>query len=97
MLGTCYARGEIDRATAPILRADLRHTIDRSDTERVVVDCSAVTFADSACYHTLVEATSYARDHGHSLVIRNPSPSCALLLCVCDWDGLCLEDAERWQ
>ena len=95
MRGTCYAHGELDYATAPALRTELRDTIDRSDSECVVVDCSAVTFADSACYHALADATIYARQHGHSLVIRNPSPQCELLLRFCEWDGLRPENPQE--
>jgi stage II sporulation protein AA (anti-sigma F factor antagonist) len=97
MLGTCPVIGEIDLATAPALRADLRNTIDRSDTDLVVVDCSGVTFMDSGGYHALADETAYASRHGHALVIRNPSPSCALVLRLCDWDGLHREDPEGLQ
>jgi anti-anti-sigma factor len=74
--------------------ADLRNTIDGSDEALVSVDCSDVTFMDSSGFHVLVDATSYAARRGHTLVIRNLSPSCRRLIRLCDWDNeLCLENA----
>src|SRR5712691_9197837 len=73
MLGTCMALGEIDTATAPAFNADLHDTIDDSDEAFVSVDCSGVTFMDSAGYHVLVGATAYAGRRGRTLVIRNMS------------------------
>ena len=86
MLGTCTALGQIDTATAASFNADLHDTIDSSDEAFVSVDCSGVTFMDSAGYHALVDATSYAVRRGHTLVIRNLSPSCARLVRLCDLD-----------
>ena len=86
MLGTCTTIGEIDTATAPAFNADLHDVIDTSDAALVVVDCSDVTFMDSAGYHALVDATNYAVRRGHTLVIRNLSPSCARLIRLCDSD-----------
>ena len=86
MLGTCRALGEIDTATAAAFGADLRDAIDSSDEAFVSVDCSGVTFMDSAGYHALLDATNHAVRRGHTLVIRDPSPSCALLIRLCDMD-----------
>ncbi len=72
--------------TAPEFSVGLCDMIDRSDETLVVVDCSDVTFMDSAGYHVLVDATEYAVGHGHTLTIRNMSPSCARLIRLCDWD-----------
>jgi anti-anti-sigma factor len=83
MAGTCKAVGEIDMATAAAFRADLFDVIDNSEEALVSVDCSGVTFMDSAAYHTLIEATEYAERRGHTLVIRNLSPSCARLIRLC--------------
>jgi anti-anti-sigma factor len=87
MLGTCTAVGEIDLATAPAFKADLHDAIDTSDTDVVLVDCSGLTFMDSAGFHTLLDATEYAVRHGHTLEIRNLSPSCSRLLRLCDWES----------
>jgi len=86
MLGTRRLFGEIDIATAPAFNTDLRDAIDNSDEALVSVDCSGVTFMDSAGYRALVEATQYAVRRGRTLVIRNMSPSCAMLIRLCDLD-----------
>ncbi len=86
MLGTSKAIQEIDRATAPAFNAYLHDAIDTSDEVLVVVDCADVTFMDSAAFHVLVDATEYAVRHDHTLLIRNLSPSCAMLIRLCDLD-----------
>jgi len=86
MLATCKALGDIDTATAPSFNAELHDVIDNADEAFVNVDCSGLTFIDSAGYHALVDATNYAIRSGHTLVIRNLSPSCAMLLSLFDED-----------
>jgi anti-anti-sigma factor len=86
VLGICKAFGEIDTSSAPAFNAHLHDAIDSSDEALVVVDCSGVTFMDSAAFHVLVDATEYAVRRGHALVIRNMSPSSAMLLRLCDLD-----------
>lgn len=77
MLGIFKTIGEIDLATAPAFNADLHDAIDCSDEALVVVDCSGVTFMDSAGYRVLVDATDYAFRRGRSLVMRDMPPLCA--------------------
>ena len=86
MLGTCKALGEIDTATAPSFNADLHAVIDHADEAFVNVDCSGLTCIDTAGYRVLVDATNYAARRGHTLVIRNLSPSCATVLRRWDLD-----------
>ena len=86
MLATCKALGHIDTATAPSFNAELHDVIDNADESFVNVDCSGLTFIDSAGYHVLVDATNYAIHRGHTLVIRNLSPSCRMLLSLFDED-----------
>jgi anti-anti-sigma factor len=86
MLATCRALGEIDRATASAFDVVLRDAIDDSDEVVVNVDCSGITFMDSAGYRVLVDATAYAVRRGRTLVIRNMSSSCAMLIRLCDSD-----------
>ncbi len=93
MLVTCKALGEIDRASASAFDRELHDAIDSSDEALVSVDCSGVTFMDSAGYRVLLAATAYAARRGHTLVIRNMSPSCALLIRLCDSDRELLVDA----
>jgi anti-anti-sigma factor len=87
MLGFCTAAGEIDLATAPTLSANLRGTIDHSDVEPVVVDCIDLTFIDSQGFHALANATAYAAQRHHTLVIRHMSPACTRVMRLCDWDN----------
>jgi anti-anti-sigma factor len=87
MSGTCKAIGEVDVATAPFFRSELRHAIAESKNTLVVVECSGLTFMDTAGYHVLVDATKYAGRFGRTLVIRNMSPTCAMVIGVCDWDN----------
>ena len=87
MLGTCTALGDIDRATASSFDVELRDAIGSSDEAFVSVDCSGVTFMDSAGYRVLVDATDYPVRRGHTVVIRDLSPACALLIRLCDVDG----------
>lgn len=91
MRAHCKAVGEIDRVTAPVFDAELRDAIDRSDETTVSVDCSGVTFMDSAGYLVLRDAAEYAAHRGQTLVIRDMSPSCAMIIRVCDPNhGLCV-------
>lgn len=60
-------RGELDLATAPILREQLS-TVDK-DAARVVVDLSAVTFIGSAGLALLVEAHNECAGRGASLAV----------------------------
>ena len=87
MAGTYWALGEIDFATASTFDADLRRTIDGCDDAVVAVDCSGVTFMGTAGFRVLVEATEYAARKRRTLVIRNLSSSCALLIRLCDSNG----------
>ena len=84
MQGTCKPLGDIDRSTAAEFDVDLRDAIDNSDETLVNVDCSGVTFMDSAGYRVLVGASEYAVRRGRSLVFCDPSPVCALLIRLCD-------------
>jgi anti-anti-sigma factor len=93
MLGTSRVLGEIDRATAAAFNADLHDAIDSSDEAFVSVDCSGVTFMDSAGYHVLVDATEYAVRRGRTLMIRNLPAHCAKVVRLCDWrNDLRLQD-----
>jgi anti-anti-sigma factor len=94
MLGFCTAEGEIDLATASALSANIRGAIDDSDVAKVVVDCTNLTFIDSQGFYALVNATAYAIQQDHTLVIRNMSSACTRVIDICDWDNeLHLESA----
>jgi anti-anti-sigma factor len=87
MLGTYAASGEIDMETAPAFAIDLRECIENANETLVSVDCTGVTFMDSAGYHALLGATRHAARQGHTLVIRNLPPACARLIRMCNADG----------
>ncbi|HEY5170332.1 MAG TPA: STAS domain-containing protein [Acidimicrobiia bacterium] len=96
MLGTCTALVEIDRSTVASFHAHLRDAIDSSDEALVSIDCSGVTFMDSAGYRALVDATRYATRHGHTLVIRDMSSACAMLIRLYNTGGdLRVEPRQR--
>ncbi len=86
MLGISKALREIDTSSAPAFNAHLHDAIDSADDELMVVDCADVTFMDSAAFHVLVDASKYAVRRGRALVILNLSPSCAMLIQLCDGD-----------
>ena len=67
----CDAIEQLQRDALDKPRPELVVKVDRSDEAFVSVDCSGVTFMDSAGYHVLVDATDYAVRRGHTLVIRN--------------------------
>lgn len=74
-------------AQASPRRPNAARRIDASPS-KTVIDCSAITFMDSAAYHALLEAHEYAIDHDHVLVIRSLNPACARLVSLCDPDGV---------
>jgi anti-anti-sigma factor len=84
LAGICRPIGEVDIATRPGFAQALRDAIERADAPLVTVDCSDVPFMDSAGYHALIDATRLATRTGHTLVIRNLSPSCERLIRLCD-------------
>ena len=90
MAATYWALGEIDFATAATFSAELRRTIDSCDDATVGVDCSGVTFMGTAGFRVLVDATDHAARQGRTLVIRNLSSSCTLLIGLCDSGGALL-------
>jgi anti-anti-sigma factor len=55
------AAGEIDRASAPILAAELQEAID-AGADLILVDLGDVTFMDSSGVHALVTAHQTAPD-----------------------------------
>ena len=97
MPATCNVIGEIDIATAPAITARILDTIDEADTGVVVVvDSSGVTFTDSAGFHLLVHASTYAQRRGHELEVRNMSPLCERVLRLCDWDHELRLEESMW-
>jgi anti-sigma B factor antagonist len=71
--------GEIDLATAPLLREEIEQTIDR-DVEIVVLDFRRVTFMDSTGLHALIDA--HEQLNGRLRIM--PSPPVARLIEITD-------------
>ena len=65
--------GEVDVATAPVLREQLYEAVDRS-TGPVIVDLLAVTFIDSTALGVLIGSQERGKGHGADLriVLKEP-------------------------
>ena len=66
--------GEIDIATAPLLRSDL-HRIIQSGVSEVTIDMAGVDFIDSAGLGVLIGAVGRLRERGGRLVLRHLQPA----------------------
>lgn len=66
--------GEIDIATAPLLRSDL-HRIVQNGASEVVIDMAGVDFIDSAGLGVLIGAVGRLRERGGRLVLRHVQPA----------------------
>lgn len=62
-------RGEVDMATAPILRSNLDKAVSES-APSVVVDLAEVTFLDSVGLGVLATAHETLREAGRQLILR---------------------------
>ena len=72
-------RGEVDIATAPLLRAVLDTVVGRRPT-RVEVDLSGATFMDAHALTTLTAVRRRLASRHATLVVRDPSPAAVRLL-----------------
>ncbi|WP_423834522.1 STAS domain-containing protein [Streptomyces manipurensis] len=75
--------GEIDIDTAPSLGRALTHALGfvaMSRADRVVADCSRVTFCDSSGLNALIAARLQAVEAGTTLHLANPAPQLQRLL-----------------
>lgn len=66
--------GELDMATAPILRENLAR-VEGSGAVTIMLDLSEVTFIGSSGLKEFLEARSRARDNGHRLLMSGASPA----------------------
>ncbi len=66
-------RGDVDMATSPRLRTELKKLI-AAGTTRIVVDLSHVPYMDSSGVATLVEAMKSLRQVAGSLALCNMNP-----------------------
>ncbi|MFE5620530.1 STAS domain-containing protein [Streptomyces virginiae] len=75
--------GEIDIDTAPSLSRALAHAltiVTTSRADRVVADCSRVTFCDSSGLNALIAARLRAVEAGAAIHLANPAPQLQRLL-----------------
>ncbi len=72
--------GEVDRDTAPQLRARLSEAVRLAGAGVVDVDLRHVTFLDSSGIGALLAGHRLAGDHGARLQVRDPSPSVRTVL-----------------
>ncbi|MFF0553520.1 STAS domain-containing protein [Streptomyces sp. NPDC004311] len=75
--------GEIDIDTAPSLGRALTHALGfvaMSRADRVVADCSRVTFCDSSGLNALITARLQAVEAGTTLHLANAAPQLQRLL-----------------
>ncbi|MFE6912261.1 STAS domain-containing protein [Streptomyces erythrochromogenes] len=75
--------GEIDIDTAPSLSRALAHALTyvaASRADRIVTDCSRVTFCDSSGLNALIAARLQAVEAGTTIRLANPAPQLQRLL-----------------
>jgi anti-sigma B factor antagonist len=84
-------RGDVDLATVAQLRADLKRTIVCDGTD-VVVDCTDMTFIDSAGIVALLEAHRMLEAAGRQLQIVNVAPSLRGVFTILGLDDLLRHD-----
>lgn len=84
------AEGDIDLATAPILREALACALEK--TASVIVDLGDVGFVDSSGLNAFVWGHQQAQKSGGSLRLRHPSPMLCRLLGITALDSLLLID-----
>jgi len=80
--------GDLDRDTAPRLRAALTEAVDEAGADRVEVELRHVTFMDSSGIGALLAGHRLAEGAGISLRVRGPSPAVRTVLEVTGVWGL---------
>ena len=84
-------RGEIDIATAPRFAAAFERALEGAP-ERIVIDCSGLTFLDSSGIQVLVAAWDQMKDRaGMPVVLREVSPVIQQVLVACGIRDLLME------
>jgi anti-anti-sigma factor len=86
------AEGDIDLATAGILRDALARALE--DSASLVVDVGGVGFIDSSGLNALVWGHWEAQKSGGSLRLRRPSPMLCRLMEITALDSLLLTDDD---
>ena len=83
-------RGEVDLATVPEVRADLRAIVADSDSH-LLVDCAQLTFIDSMGITALLEAHRDLKEQGREMLLVNVPTQCRVA-----FDVLGLNDLLRY-
>jgi anti-anti-sigma factor len=86
-------RGEIDMAGLDDLQSAIEPHLATGQT--VVLDLSAVRFADSTLLRVLSQVRNKADEIGGALLVRNPSDSVRKLLSLGDLDDLVNAEVNR--
>src|SRR5262245_37261853 len=69
--GRLLVRGELTFATARLAREIGVRVLDAQRAERIVVDCAAVTRADSAGLAVLLDWLAWGRRHNRAVTLEN--------------------------
>lgn len=77
--------GELDVATAPVLRTAFLQLLDTEDLPDLTIEASGVSFVDSSGLAVLLMGARRWQSHERRLVLRTPSPA---LLRVIDLTGV---------
>jgi anti-anti-sigma factor len=86
-------RGEVDLSGVDHLQAAVEPFLAPGQT--VVLDLSAVTFADSTLLKVLAQARGRLADAGGALMVRNPSDQARRVLTLGELDDLVQDEADR--
>jgi anti-anti-sigma factor len=82
---TIRLEGELDSATVPILKEELRSALD-SEAKTLVIDLERLSFIDSTGIEALVVAHRAADRDNHELVFRRPTGDVARTLVLVGLD-----------
>lgn len=83
---TVVARGELDLATSPLLRAVLEGACRRGPAS-VELDLSQVTFLDASAVGMLTTVARSLAAHRRTLVLRDPGTVASRVLTLTGYDG----------
>lgn len=75
-----------------MLREVLRGTVEATDSDRIDVDMSGVTFLDSSGIGVLVAAQRLAASRGATLMLREPTAMVRMVLEIANLDGILVRD-----
>jgi anti-sigma B factor antagonist len=74
--------GELDLASAPMMRTAGLAALAEPDCSTLVLDVTALTFVDSTGIGSWVELRNHAHEHDHRLVLRGASENLTRVLTI---------------